>query len=86
MGEFTVKETDWSVQSPDLNLIKHRWDELEQRLQGTSKCSPGWIDKITDTDQNLAESFPRKVEAVKVDPGPYYYLWIQSCTPVGIKY
>ena len=27
-----VEELDWPAQRPDLNLLKHLWDELECRL------------------------------------------------------
>ena len=30
--EIGVEELDWPEQSPDLNPIKHLWDELECRL------------------------------------------------------
>lgn len=30
--EFAM-EKDWAAESPDLNPIKHLWDEMEQRLQ-----------------------------------------------------
>jgi hypothetical protein len=30
--EIGVEELDWNAQSPDLNPIKHLWDELERRL------------------------------------------------------
>ena len=31
--EIGVEELDWPAQSPDLNSIKHLWDELEHRLR-----------------------------------------------------
>ena len=31
--EIGVEELDWPAQSPDLNPIKHLWDELELRLR-----------------------------------------------------
>ena len=33
MSEFSIKELDWPAQSPELNLIKHLWGELERRLR-----------------------------------------------------
>ncbi len=33
LDEFGVEKLDWSTQSPDLNLIKHLWDELKLRLR-----------------------------------------------------
>ncbi|KAK3551068.1 hypothetical protein QTP70_011482 [Hemibagrus guttatus] len=37
MRAFGVEELDWPAQSPDLNLIKHLWDELEWRLKRLGK-------------------------------------------------
>lgn len=36
--EFGVEELDWPAQSPDLQPIKHLWDELEQRLRARPSC------------------------------------------------
>ena len=32
-AEIGVEELHWPAQSPDLNPIKHLWDELETRLR-----------------------------------------------------
>lgn len=32
MGEFGMKEPDCPAQNPEVNFIKHFWDELEWRL------------------------------------------------------
>lgn len=39
LDEFCVEELDWPRQSPDLNLIKHLWNELKQRLQARPSCT-----------------------------------------------
>lgn len=47
MSKFGVEELDWPAQSPDLNLIEHIWDELEQRLQ-TRPSRPTSVPKLTN--------------------------------------
>jgi len=45
-----VEELDWPAQSPDLNPIEHRWDELEQRLRARpSRPTP--VPDLTNTLQ-----------------------------------
>jgi hypothetical protein len=36
--EILVEELECPAQSPDLNLIKHLWDELELQLRASPKC------------------------------------------------
>jgi transposase len=80
-----VKELDWPAQSPDLNPIKHIWDELDRRLRARHKHPTSvpdltnglvaeWMQVLTAIVQHLVESLPRRVEAVvaaKGGPTPY---------------
>jgi hypothetical protein len=80
-----VEELDWPVQSPNLNPIKHLWDELECRVRAsphhptsvpnlTNALVAEWKQVPVAIFQNLVESLPRRVEAViaaKVGPTPY---------------
>jgi len=73
------------LHSPDLSLIKHLWDELEQRLRArpsrptsvsdlTDALLEDWSKIPINALLNLAESLPRRVEAViaaKGDPTSY---------------
>ena len=73
--EIGVEELDWPAQSPDLNPIKHFWEELERRLR-TRPNRPTSVPDLTNTlvaewnqvpasvFQHLVESLPRRVEAV----------------------
>lgn len=77
LNEPGVEELDWLAQSPDLNPIKHLWDELEllqakhfqalplQQLSDLTNDLDKWAEIPTDTLQNLAENLPRRVEAIK---------------------
>jgi hypothetical protein len=83
--EIGVEELDWPAQSPDLNPIKHLWDELERRLQArpnhptsvpdlTNALIAEWKQIPTAMFQHLVEILPRRVEAViaaKRGPTPY---------------
>ena len=71
--EIGVEEPDWPAQSPDLNLIKHHWDELERRLRAMPNRPTPVPDLTNACDgmeapvaiiQHLVESLPRRVEAV----------------------
>ena len=83
--EIGVEELDWPAQSPDLNPIKHLWDELECRLQArprhptsvpdlTHALVAEWKQIPAAMFQQLVESLPRRMEAViaaKGEPTPY---------------
>jgi hypothetical protein len=70
-----VEELDRLAQSPDLNPIKHLWDELECRLRARPNC-PTSVPNLTNAleaewkqvpatiFQHKVESIPRRVEAV----------------------
>ena len=75
MNEFGVEELDWPAQSPDLKPIEHLWDELEWRLPArlsrpasvpdlTNVFLQEWSNIPIDTLLNVADSLPRRVEAV----------------------
>ena len=73
--EIGVEEHDWPPQSPDLNPIKHLWDELERRLR-VRPNRPTFVPVLTNAlvaerkqvhvaiIQQLMESLPRRAEAV----------------------
>ena len=82
--EIGVEELEWPAQSPDLNPIKHLWDDLECRLR-TRPNRPTSVPNLTNAlvaerkqvpaemFQNLVESLPRRVDpvlAAKVGPTP----------------
>ena len=83
--EIIVEELDWPAQSPDLNPIKHLWDELERRLRArpnfpssvpdlTNTLVAEWMQVPAAMFQHLVESLPRRVEVViaaKGRPTPY---------------
>ena len=80
-----VKELAWPAHSPDLNLIEHLWDELEQGLRArpshptsepdlTNALLEEWSNIPIDTLLNLVDSLPRRVEAViAAKGGPTQY-------------
>ena len=66
--------SDWPFQSPDLNLIKHLWYELERKLWKWSihlknfyeleeALQEEWKRIPSETYINLIESMPRQIEA-----------------------
>ena len=84
MSEFGVEELDWPAQSPDLNPIEHLWDKLERRLRArpsrptVSDLTNALLQKRSKIPinalLNLAESLPRRVDAVitaKGEPTSY---------------
>ena len=80
-----VEELDWPAQKPDLNPIKHLWDEVECRLRARLNCARSvpdltnalvaeWKQVPAAMFQHLVESLLRRVEAVlaaKGVPTPY---------------
>ena len=65
----------WPPQSPDLNLIEHLWDELEQRVRGCNILPKNedelfgylleeWHKIPTQILENLVDSLPCHIEAV----------------------
>ena len=73
--EIFMEELDWPAQKPDLNPIKHLWDELEHRLRArpnrptsvpdlTNAPVVEWKQVPTAMFQHLVESLPRRVEPV----------------------
>ena len=86
--KISVEELDWPAQSPDLNPIKHLWDELDCRpgliAQGliaqnkvpylTNALVAEWKQVPAAMFQRLVESLPRRVEAVIAEKrGPTPY-------------
>jgi hypothetical protein len=78
--EIGVEELDWSADRPDLNPVKHLWDELERRLQ-VRPNRPTSVPNITNAlmaelkqvpaamFQHLVESLPSRAEAVTAAKG-----------------
>src|SRR3954469_12402210 len=65
----------WPVQSPDLNLIEHLWDELERRVHGRgilpknsdelfSLLPEEWENILVETLEKLVDNMPKRVQAV----------------------
>ncbi|GFX09186.1 transposable element Tcb1 transposase [Trichonephila clavipes] len=83
--EMGVQKLDWPSQSPDLNLIKHLWDELERRLRSqpnrpsslkelTSAMMDAWKAIPMVTYQKLVGSTPKRVQAgIHAKGGPTSY-------------
>jgi hypothetical protein len=66
---------DCPAQSPDLNPIKHLWDELECQLCSRTQCPKSltalatalqeeWAAILPETFRHLVESLPGRVRAV----------------------
>ncbi|KAJ8875559.1 hypothetical protein PR048_023455 [Dryococelus australis] len=83
-----VRRLDWPVQSPDLNPIKHLWDELDRRVRARQArpksiaqlmewLQEEWRQISVDALQTLVESMPERVAAV-IAARVYHTL---LCTP-----
>ena len=70
-----MEKLDCPAQSPDLDPIKHLWDELKRRLQArpnrrtsvpdlTNALVAEWKQVPAAMFQHLVESLPRRVEAI----------------------
>uniref|UniRef100_A0A8R1DZK8 DDE_3 domain-containing protein n=1 Tax=Caenorhabditis japonica TaxID=281687 RepID=A0A8R1DZK8_CAEJA len=64
---------EWPSQSPDLNPIKHMWEELERRLNGVrasnanqkfAQLEAAWKSIPMTVGQTLLDSMPRRCQAV----------------------
>ena len=73
--EISVEELDWPAQGPDLNTIKHLWDELERQLRARPNRPTSvpdlinavvaeWMQIPAAMFQHLVESLRGRVEAV----------------------
>jgi transposase len=67
-----IPEIDWPAQSPDLDPIRHLWDELERRLRSRTQrpksltalataLQEEWAAIPPETFRHLAESLPGRV-------------------------
>ena len=55
VSEYGVEELDCPAQSPDLNLIEHLWDELDQRLRARPSCPTS----VSDLTYALVEEWSK---------------------------
>jgi hypothetical protein len=80
-----VEDLDWPAQSPDINPIKHLWDDLERRLRASPNhptSVPNLTDALVDESkqipaemfQHLVEILPRRVEAVIAAKGDQLHI------------
>ncbi|KAK6308297.1 hypothetical protein J4Q44_G00215680 [Coregonus suidteri] len=83
--EISVEELDWPAQSPDLNPIKHLWDELGRRLRArpnrprsvpdlANALVADWKQVPAEMFQYLVERLPRRVEAVIAAKGDQLHI------------
>ncbi|KAJ8876178.1 hypothetical protein PR048_024087 [Dryococelus australis] len=74
-ADNNVRRLDWPAQSPDLNPIKHHWDELDRRVRARQArpksiaqlmewLQEEWRRIPVDVLQTLVESMPDRVAAV----------------------
>ena len=84
--DHAVKVLPWAPSSPDMNIIEHAWDLVDQRLHawGTlpSNLEELWIalkeewEKLDlESIQNLYSSVPRRVKALQCAKGSYTKYW-----------
>ncbi len=61
--EFGVEDLDWPSQSPDLNPIKHLWDEVEWKLRARPSC-PKTVHDLTNAYWINGQKFPQKYSKI----------------------
>ncbi len=63
LDEFGVEDLDWPSQSPDLNPIKHLWDEVEWKLRARPSC-PKTVHDLTNAYWINGQKFPQKYSKI----------------------
>jgi transposase len=73
-----IPRTDWPANSPDLNVIEHVWAHLQARVYGREPRTLEGLHRILLEEweatpieflQNLVDSMPRRLEAVRLNQG-----------------
>lgn len=76
----SIEVLEWPAQSPDMNIIEHLWADVNLRLRNrrpapTTKAElkiaveEEWYNTPLSTIQNLYESIPRRIEALRKSKG-----------------